>query len=147
MTTSDTGAGAGTSADARGNRALIRHGSTLSLLTLVSRVLGLVREMTKASLLGTSGLSDAFSVAFMIPNLFRRLFAEGSIAVAFIPTFKEYLLAEEQAAGTGQGQNALLRCVTREFLSSALSFLSVTVSLTVALGILITPLIIPAFKL
>jgi putative peptidoglycan lipid II flippase len=125
--------------DTRGQRTLIRHGSTLSLLTLVSRVLGLVREMTKATLLGTSALSDAFSVAFMIPNLFRRLFAEGSIAVAFIPTFKEYLLAEEQDAG--------LRGTTREFLSCALSFLSVTVSLTVALGILVTPLIIPAFKL
>jgi putative peptidoglycan lipid II flippase len=111
--------------------------------------------MAKASLLGTSGLSDAFSVAFMIPNLFRRLFAEGSIAVAFIPTFKEYLLAEEQAAGqaeeqaAGQGAGAPLRGpeITREFLSCALSFLSVTVSLAVALGILITPLVIPAFKL
>ena len=58
-------------------RALVRHGSTLGLLTLVSRVLGLAREMTKAALLGTTALSDAFSVAFMIPNLFRRLFAEG----------------------------------------------------------------------
>jgi putative peptidoglycan lipid II flippase len=123
------------------SRALIRHGSALSLLTLVSRVLGLVREMTKASLLGTSGLSDAFSVAFMIPNLFRRLFAEGSIAVAFIPTFKEYLLAEEQDAGAPSQKS------TREFLSCALSFLSFAVSLTVALGILVTPLVIPVFGL
>jgi putative peptidoglycan lipid II flippase len=121
------------------SRALIRHGSALSLLTLVSRVLGLVREMAKASLLGTSGLSDAFSVAFMIPNLFRRLFAEGSIAVAFIPTFKEYLLAE--------GQDAASCGTTREFLSCVLSFLSFAVSLTVALGILVTPLVIPAFGL
>jgi putative peptidoglycan lipid II flippase len=131
-------------------RALLRHGSTLSILTLVSRVLGLVREMAKASLLGTSGLSDAFSVAFMIPNLFRRLFAEGSIAVAFIPTFKEYLLAEEQDAGQGgrDGQGAAPGPEsTREFLSSALSFLSFVVSLTVALGILVTPHIIPIFGL
>ena len=73
-------------------RSLLRSGSALSILTLVSRMLGLLREMTKAALLGTSALSDAFSVAFLIPNLFRRLFAEGSISAAFIPTFKGYLL-------------------------------------------------------
>ncbi|MDR0377893.1 MAG: murein biosynthesis integral membrane protein MurJ, partial [Spirochaetaceae bacterium] len=113
-------------------RALVRHGSTLSLLTLGSRVLGLIREMTKASLLGTSALSDAFSVAFMIPNLFRRLFAEGSIAAAFIPTFKEYLLENDRAA-------------IREFLSCIFTFLSFFVSLAAALGVLITPLVVPFF--
>ena len=90
---------------------LVRHGSTLSLLTLLSRILGLLREMTKASLLGTSALSDAFSVAFLLPNLFRRLFAEGSIAVAFIPTFKEYLLENDREK-------------TREFLSCIFTFLT-----------------------
>jgi putative peptidoglycan lipid II flippase len=95
--------------------------------------------MTKASLLGTSALSDAFSVAFMIPNLFRRLFAEGSIAVAFIPTFKEYLLAES-GAGTGEAKKE-----TGEFLSCAFTMLSFFVSLAVAAGILLTPLIVPIF--
>ena len=113
-------------------RALIRHGSTLSLLTLASRILGLAREMTKAALLGTSALSDAFSVAFMIPNLFRRLFAEGSIAVAFIPTFKEYLLEND-------------RDKTREFLSCFLTFLSFFVTLTVMAGIILCPLVIKFF--
>jgi putative peptidoglycan lipid II flippase len=111
---------------------LIRHGSALSLLTFVSRILGLLREMIKASLLGTSALSDAFSVAFMIPNLFRRLFAEGSISVAFIPTFKEYLLENDRAK-------------TREFLSCVLTFLSFFVSLAVVLGILASPFIISFF--
>jgi putative peptidoglycan lipid II flippase len=132
-----TAAGAADAGEtARQGRALIRHGSTLSLLTLVSRILGLVREMTKAGLLGTSALSDAFSVAFMIPNLFRRLFAEGSIAVAFIPTFKEYLLED-----SGQGAR------TREFLSCVFSFLTFLVSLTVTAGILLSPLIVPIFGL
>ena len=70
---------------------LINSGLKLSLFTLISRVLGLIREMTKAAFLGTSNLADAFGIAFMIPNLFRRLFAENSISVAFIPTFKKYL--------------------------------------------------------
>jgi len=108
---------------------LIRHGSSLSLLTLISRILGLLREMTKASLLGTSALSDAFSVAFMLPNLFRRLFAEGSISVAFIPTFKEYLLEDNREK-------------TKEFLSCMLTFLTFFVTLMVMAGILAAPFIV-----
>jgi putative peptidoglycan lipid II flippase len=88
--------------------------------------------MTKAALLGTSALSDAFSVAFMIPNLLRRLFAEGSIAVAFIPTFKEYLPENDRDS-------------IKEFLSCFLTFLSFFVTLTVMAGIAICPLIIHFF--
>ena len=69
-------------------KSLLAKGLSLSVLTLLSRILGLVREMTKAHFLGTSAFSDAFGIAFMIPNLFRRLFAENSISVAFIPTFR-----------------------------------------------------------
>jgi putative peptidoglycan lipid II flippase len=116
----------------RTGSSLLRHGSALSLLTLVSRVLGLVREMVKASLLGTTALSDAFSVAFMLPNLFRRLFAEGSIAVAFIPTFKEYLLEND-------------RQKNREFLSSIFTFLTFFVTLAVMAGVLAAPFLIRFF--
>jgi putative peptidoglycan lipid II flippase len=103
-------------------------------LTLVSRILGLLREMAKANLLGTSALSDAFSVAFMLPNLFRRLFAEGSVAVAFIPTFKDYLLAGDREK-------------TREFLDSVFTFLTFFVTLAVMLGILAAPFLMPLFRL
>jgi putative peptidoglycan lipid II flippase len=136
------------SAESRG-RALLRHGSTLSFLTLVSRVLGLLREMTKAAFLGTSALSDAFSVAFMIPNLFRRLFAEGSIAVAFIPTFKEYLLESETArslSGSDQDTSGLpAQDSIKEFLSCFLTFLTFFVTITVMLGIVLCPLVIRFF--
>jgi len=111
---------------------LVRHGSILSLLTLVSRVLGLLREMVKARFLGTTALSDAFSVAFILPNLFRRLFAEGSISVAFIPTFKEYLLEENKEK-------------TREFLSCMFTFLTFFVTLAVCAGILAAPLLVKIF--
>ena len=104
----------------------------LSLLTLVSRVLGLFREMTKARFLGTSALSDAFSVAFMLPNLFRRLFAEGSISVAFIPTYKEYLIENDREK-------------TREFVSCVFTFLTFFVTLAVIAGILAAPFIIRLF--
>jgi len=111
---------------------LIRHGTVLSLLTLLSRLLGLVREMTKARFLGTSALSDAFSVAFLLPNLFRRLFAEGSISVAFIPTFKEYLLDNNHEK-------------TREFLSCMFTFLTFFVTLMVMAGILAAPFLVRIF--
>ncbi|MDR2965905.1 MAG: murein biosynthesis integral membrane protein MurJ [Treponema sp.] len=111
---------------------LVKKSSALSLLTLVSRVLGLLREMTKASFLGTTALSDAFSVAFLLPNLFRRLFAEGSIAVAFIPTYKEHLLENNREK-------------TREFLSCIFTFLTFFVTLMVVAGILVAPFLVRLF--
>ena len=111
---------------------LLKHGSVLSLLTFGSRILGLVREMVKAAFLGTTALSDAFTVAFMIPNLLRRLFAEGSVAVALIPTFKEY---HER----GDADE------TREFLSATFTVLLCFVTLTVALGVAFAPLLARVF--
>ena len=64
---------------------LFKSASTVSLLTLVSRITGLVRELLIASTFGASVMTDAFNVAFRIPNLFRRLFAEGAFSQAFVP--------------------------------------------------------------
>ena len=59
---------------------LLKSASTVSLLTLASRVTGLARDLIMASMFGASALTDAFNVAFRIPNLFRRLFAEGAFS-------------------------------------------------------------------
>ena len=64
---------------------LFKSASTVSLLTLASRITGLVRELLVAATFGASGLTDAFNVAFRIPNLFRRLFGEGAFSQAFVP--------------------------------------------------------------
>ena len=64
---------------------LFKSASTVSLWTLVSRVTGLARELLIAATFGASAMTDAFNVAFRIPNLFRRLFAEGAFAQAFVP--------------------------------------------------------------
>ena len=64
---------------------LLRAASTVSLLTLVSRITGLGRELIVASSFGASAATDAFNVAFRIPNLLRRLFAEGAFTQAFVP--------------------------------------------------------------
>ncbi len=64
---------------------LFKAASTVSLLTLLSRITGLARELLMASTFGASALTDAFNIAFRIPNLFRRWFAEGAFSQAFIP--------------------------------------------------------------
>ena len=67
---------------------LLKSSSIVSVLTLLSRVLGLVRDVVVAQYFGTR--IDAFLVAFKIPNFFRRLFAEGAFTVAFVPVLSEY---------------------------------------------------------
>jgi putative peptidoglycan lipid II flippase len=64
---------------------LLKAASTVSLLTLASRVTGLIREQLIAATFGASAATDAFNVAFRIPNLLRRLFAEGAFSQAFVP--------------------------------------------------------------
>ena len=56
--------------------------------TLLSRILGFVRESAYAAFMGTGPVADAFFLAFQIPNLFRRLLGEGALSSAFIPVFK-----------------------------------------------------------
>jgi putative peptidoglycan lipid II flippase len=69
---------------------MLRSTLSFSAGTFVSRVLGLVREVVFASVFGANAATDAFWVAFRIPNFLRRLFAEGSFSVAFVPVFTEY---------------------------------------------------------
>ena len=59
-------------------------------MTLISRVLGFIRDQVFAIVLGAGPLTDAFFVAFKIPNFLRRLFAEGAFAQSFVPVFTEY---------------------------------------------------------
>ena len=67
-----------------------RRAGVVGVATLLSRVLGLVREQVMAALFGAGFATDAFNVAFRIPNLLRDLFAEGAMSSAFVPTFTEY---------------------------------------------------------
>jgi putative peptidoglycan lipid II flippase len=62
---------------------------SFSAMTLISRVLGLVRDMSINAAFGASGATDAFWVAFRVPNFLRRLFAEGSFSTAFVPVFTQ----------------------------------------------------------
>lgn len=68
---------------------LIRSTASVAVPTLVSRVLGYIRDLLQAYYLGTGNSADAFTIAFTIPNLFRRLTGEGAMTPAFVPTFTE----------------------------------------------------------
>ncbi len=91
---------------------LVKSTATIGLYTLISRVLGFARDVTIASGLGASYLSDAFFVAFRLPNYLRRLFAEGAFNAAFVPMYSGMLAVD--------GEEKALR-----FSSEAMSFLIV----------------------
>jgi len=105
---------------------LFKAASTVSLLTLASRVTGLVRELLIAATFGASALTDAFNVAFRIPNLFRRLFAEGAFSQAFVP-----VLAASKAQ---QGEEATRRLIDQ--VATVLAWVLLGVSV---LGVLAAP--------
>ncbi len=73
------------------NRQVTRAAGVIGIGTLASRILGFMRDMILAWFFGAGKLSDAFFVAFRIPNLLRRLLAEGTLTMAFVPVFAEYL--------------------------------------------------------
>ena len=105
---------------------LFKSASTVSLWTLASRITGFARETLIASVFGANALTDAFNVAFRIPNLFRRLFAEGAFAQAFVP-----VLASTRAE---QGDDA-----TRVLIDKVASVLLMAVVTLSLLGVLAAP--------
>ncbi len=86
---------------------LYRSFATVGGLTLISRILGFVRDILIAAVLGTGLVADAFFVAFRLPNLFRRLFAEGAFNSAFVPLFAKTLEGEGKPAAKRFAEDAL----------------------------------------
>ena len=86
---------------------IYRAFATVGGLTMVSRVLGFIRDIMVAGLLGSGAIADAFFVAFRFPNLFRRLFGEGAFNAAFIPLFSRKLVTEGREAAVRFAQEAM----------------------------------------
>jgi putative peptidoglycan lipid II flippase len=76
------------------NYRVLKAAGVVGSATLLSRILGFIRDAVIAWYFGAGFSSDAFIAAFRIPNLLRRLFAEGSFSSAFIPVFSEYLVKQ-----------------------------------------------------
>ena len=113
---------------------LLRSSAAFSAMTLLSRVSGLVRDIIIAKTFGSGAATDAFFVAFRIPNLFRRMFAEGAFSMAFVPVLNEY---KEQ-----QSTQALKTLIDRVAGTLGLCLLLFT-----TLGMLAAPWVVKAFAL
>ena len=118
------------------SKKLFKSTAIISLMTLISRISGLVRDVVMANILGPGALSDAFVVAFRIPNFLRRIFAEGAFSQAFIPVFSE--LTE---------RNTL---EAKQFVNASAGILALVTLIFSVLGIVFAPEIVsvlaPGFK-
>ena len=83
---------------------LLKNVGTIGGLTLVSRLFGFARDILLARVLGAGGVADAWQLAFQLPNLFRRLFAEGAFASAFVPLFNRHMTEGESEAKRFAGE-------------------------------------------
>jgi putative peptidoglycan lipid II flippase len=108
---------------------LLKSLAAVSSMTMISRVLGFVRDTIVARMFGAGMATDAFFVAFKLPNLLRRIFAEGAFSQAFVPILAEYK--------TQQGEEA-----ARTFIAYVSGLLTLVLALVTALGILAAPWVI-----
>ena len=113
-------------------RRLLTATGGMAVVTLASRISGLVRDKVVAFLLGAGTVADAFYTGFRIPNMFRQLLAEGALQAAFIPTLAELKAGEDQAR-------------TRAFVRAMTSLLLLALPVIVALGIFAAPWLVHLF--
>lgn len=108
---------------------LLKSLATVSSMTMISRVLGFIRDAIIARFFGAGMATDAFFVAFKLPNLLRRIFAEGAFSQAFVPILAEYK--------SQQGEEA-----TRTFVAYVAGLLTLVLALVTLIGIIASPIII-----
>ncbi|HQW58013.1 MAG TPA: lipid II flippase MurJ, partial [Gammaproteobacteria bacterium] len=114
------------------SKELLKSTSVVGGMTLISRVLGFVRDMVAAHFFGAGFGYDAFIVASKIPNFMRRLFAEGAFSQAFVPILSEYRTQNTQAE-------------VEQFVSRVFGCLSTILAGVTILGILAAPLLVMLF--
>ena len=129
-------------------RSFVGHAKLIGGLTLVSRILGLGREVVAGHYLGTGLVASAFTVAFTVPNLFRKLFGEGALSAAFIPLYAKAVKGEQQRSGVGgqrsgadaapDGADSALGTQHSALPQSALSFAVASVNLLCAILLAVT---------
>ncbi|MDO4937677.1 MAG: murein biosynthesis integral membrane protein MurJ [Sutterellaceae bacterium] len=108
---------------------LLRSAATISVLTLLSRITGLVRDMLIARYFGVGAATDAFYVAFRIPNMLRRLFAEGAFSQAFVP-----MLSQVKENETPERR--------QEFVNHVFTLLGLAVFFVSVLGVIFAPFVV-----
>lgn len=111
---------------------LLRSGAVISAMTMISRVLGLLRDIIVARYFPVDGATDAFYVAFRIPNLLRRLFAEGAFSLAFVPVLSEYKEQRERAA-------------LKELIDNVAGYLALILLVITVIGVIAAPVVMWVF--
>lgn len=125
----------------------------VSAMTLISRVLGLVRDVVIANVMGAGVMADVFLFANKIPNFFRRLFAEGAFAQAFVPVLSEYHTRDEKTALINRDNNknvieeeqVISLDETRRLIAQVSGTLGVVITLVTLFGMLASPLFVMLF--
>lgn len=115
------------------SKTLLKSTAIVSLMTMVSRISGLIRDVVMANVLGSSGLADAFFVAFRIPNFLRRIFGEGAFSQAFVPVFSELTEQNTHAA--------------RKFVNSTATVLAIVTLILTVLGIIFAPFLVSLYAM
>jgi len=114
------------------SKSLLKSTGIVSAMTSLSRVSGFIRDMVYAQMFGAGSGTDAFFVAFRIPNFLRRLFAEGAFSQAFVPVFSEY-------------QTQRSREELKELVDQVAGTLGAILLLITAVGVLAAPVLILLF--
>src|SRR5215472_7021981 len=114
------------------HRHLLKSASLISAFTIISRIFGYIRDSRIAFLLGAGTAADAFTIAYRIPNLLRRLVGEGAVSAAFIPVFSRYLIEGDRKKAW-------------EFANALLTATAVFATAIAILGIVFSPWIVPLF--
>ncbi|WP_455222016.1 murein biosynthesis integral membrane protein MurJ [Kaarinaea lacus] len=111
---------------------LLKSTAVVSFMTLLSRISGLVRDVVFARYFGADAMTDAFFVAFKIPNLLRRQFAEGAFSQAFVPVFTEYKTTRDQEE-------------VRELAADVTGTLGIILFVITVIGVLAAPILVVIF--
>jgi putative peptidoglycan lipid II flippase len=114
------------------HRQLLKSASLISALTLVSRIFGYIRDSRIAYLLGAGTAADAYTTAYRIPNLLRRLVGEGAVSAAFIPVFSRYIAENKEDEAW-------------EFANTTLTLITIILTLLTITGIILSPLVVRLF--
>ncbi|BCV37476.1 putative lipid II flippase MurJ [Shewanella chilikensis] len=114
------------------SKKLVRSGAIVSVMTLISRVLGLIRDVVVANLMGAGSSADVFFFANKIPNFLRRLFAEGAFAQAFVPVLTQYQEKESSEE-------------VKLLLSKVAGTLGLLVTVVTLIGVLASPILTALF--
>ncbi|MBV7300658.1 murein biosynthesis integral membrane protein MurJ [Enterovibrio paralichthyis] len=114
------------------SKRLLRSGLIVSSMTMISRVMGLVRDVVIANLMGAGAAADVFFFANKIPNFLRRLFAEGAFSQAFVPVLAEYNASDDKSQ-------------TRELIAYVSGTLGVLVTAVTLIGVIASPVITALF--